>query len=178
MRLVFATGIVVSVLLLAPASGAAQSSTPAAQGDVLAALLVEVRGLRQAMERAATVGARIQLLVARVQLQEQRIAEASRRLSAVREEASRLETQINGMQSQSLQFEKATSSMPAQQREDLERLAESFKTQVVILEKRRGDLAAEESLLLQQVAADQNRWTNVSAQLDDIERSLAAPPKK
>ena len=56
----------------------AQAPARPAQNDVLAELLVEVRGLRLAMERAATVGARIQLLVARVQLQEQRIAEVAR----------------------------------------------------------------------------------------------------
>ena len=173
-----ALAVVVAAVLLTPCSALAQAPATPAQRDVLGELLTEVRGLRLAMERAATVGARIQLLVARVQLQEQRIAEASKRLSAVRAEASRLETQISGIQSQTTQFEKMTSTMPAQQREDMERMAESFKTQVVMLEKRRGDLAAEESDLLQQVAADQNRWTNVSAQLDDIERSLATPPKK
>ena len=45
--------------------------------DPIRELLTEVRALRIAMERSATVGARIQLLVARVQLQEQRIAELS-----------------------------------------------------------------------------------------------------
>ena len=31
---------------------------------------------------------------------------------------------------------------------------------------------------MQQVAADQGRWSDVNSQLDDLERSLAAPPKK
>jgi chromosome segregation ATPase len=174
----FVPAVVIAVVILVPSTALAQAPASPAQRDVMSELLTEVHGLRLAMERAATVGARIQLLVARVQMQEQRIAEASRRLSAVREEASRLETQITGMQGQSAQFEKMVSSMPREQREDMERMAESFKTQSVMLEKRRGDLANEESLLLQQVSADQSRWSDVNAQLDDIERSLAAPPKK
>ncbi len=75
--------------LLFPAG--AQAQTP----DVLGELLKEVRGLRLAMERAATVGARIQLLVGRVQIQEQRIAELTRRSAAVREEMSRLDMEIS-----------------------------------------------------------------------------------
>ena len=75
--------------LLFPAGARAQ--TP----DVLGELLKEVRGLRLAMERAATVGARIQLLVARVQLQEQRIAELSRRAAVVRDELSKADAAID-----------------------------------------------------------------------------------
>src|SRR5262245_52822565 len=124
----FGLAVVITVTLLAVPSALAQTPA-AAQRDVLSELLTEVRGLRQAMERAATVGARIQLLVARVQLQEQRIAESSRRLSAVRDEASKLDTQIMGMQAQAAQFEKVTTSMPREQREEMDRMVESFKTQ-------------------------------------------------
>ena len=174
----FGLAVVITVVLLAPSSALAQAPAAPAQQDVLSALLVEVRGLRLAMERAATVGSRIQLLVARVQLQEQRIAESYRRLAAVRDEASKLETQITGMEGQVAQFEKVTAAMPREQREEMERMVDSFKTQAAQLEKRRGDLASEESQLLQQVSADQSRWSDVNAQLDDIERSLAAPVKK
>lgn len=31
---------------------------------------------------------------------------------------------------------------------------------------------------MQQVSADQGRWSDVNGQLDDIERSLSAPPVK
>src|SRR5688572_14495019 len=75
-----------TLLLITLAIGStlvAQSSTTI---DPIRELLVEVRGLRAAMERSATVGARIQLLVARVQLQEQRIAEVSRRINSARAE--------------------------------------------------------------------------------------------
>ena len=54
------------------------SSTP----DVLPALLTEVRGLRAAMEKMAAAGPRVQLALGRVQLQEQRISNAIRRLDA------------------------------------------------------------------------------------------------
>ena len=82
--------LVICGALLAPGVALAQAPAP----DLVRELLTEVRALRIAMERAATTGARIQLLVARVQLQEQRIAELSRRAAAVREELSKIEQGI------------------------------------------------------------------------------------
>jgi DNA repair exonuclease SbcCD ATPase subunit len=169
--------IVVVAAALAPSPAFAQTAPPA-QRDVLAELLIEVRGLRQAMERAATVGARIQLLVARVQLQEQRIAESSRRLVAVRDELSKLDTQSAGVIMNVKSFDRNAGSLPPEEREQMQQMVEHWKTQVATFEKRRQDLANEESMLLQQVSADQGRWSDVNAQLDDIERSLATPPKK
>src|SRR3954464_5619884 len=48
--------------------------------DVLPTLLIEVRGLRVAMEQMAAAGPRVQLALGRVQLQEQRINTLIRRL--------------------------------------------------------------------------------------------------
>ena len=62
--------------------------------DPIRELLTEVRALRLAMERSATVGARIQLLVARVQMQEQRIAELSRRAATLRDDIAKVNTEI------------------------------------------------------------------------------------
>ena len=45
----------------------------AQQPDTTAALLVEVRGLRAALEQLASAGPRVQLMFGRLQLQEQRI---------------------------------------------------------------------------------------------------------
>jgi hypothetical protein len=51
--------------------------------DVLTALLIEVRGLRAAMQQMASAGPRSQLALGRVQLQEQRIEAQFRRLDVV-----------------------------------------------------------------------------------------------
>jgi len=175
MRLAIA--IVFTLGVLAPSRALAQAPAPV-QRDVLAELLTEVRGLRQAMERASTVGARIQLLVARVQLQEQRIAESSRRLVTVRDELSKLESQVTGQLEQARLAEKESIASQPDKREEYQAIAEHYKASASRLEKRRQEVANEEGLLLQQVAADQGRWSDVNAQLDDIERTLAAPPKK
>lgn len=158
--------------LLVPAG--AQAQTP----DVLGELLKEVRALRIAMERAATVGARIQLLVARVQLQEQRIAELSRRAAVVRDELSKADAAIAASSAEAKRYEGFLErGVPAEDRGQIERQLEIFKAQLAALEKRRQDLANEEALLSQQISTDQGRWTDVNNQLDQLERSLT-PPKQ
>jgi uncharacterized coiled-coil protein SlyX len=166
--------------LLVPARALAQAPSPPPQRDVLSELLAEVHGLREAMERAATIGARIQLLVARVQLQEQRIAELSRRLVAIRTELPSLDSQAAGVTASLAMFEKSAnnSKMPGEEREQFEQMLQGFKSQAAGFDKRRQDLLDEESHVVQQISADQARWNDVNAQLDDIERTLATPPKK
>ena len=50
----------------------------------MSALLTEVRGLRQALEEMGTAGPRVQLALGRLQLQEQRVNTAIRRLESIR----------------------------------------------------------------------------------------------
>jgi formamidopyrimidine-DNA glycosylase len=164
--------------LAAPSLAAAQTSAPPAAPDVLRELLVEVRGLRAAMERAATVGARIQLLVARVQMQEQRITELSRRAVTVREELGKIDATIVQHSGMLKQFERTESSgrIPPEEQRSMESMIEMQKQQIAVAEKRRQDLLGEEALLAQQINADQSRWSDVNNQLDELERSLT--PRK
>lgn len=157
---------------------AAQTQTPVI--DPLRELLAEVRALRIAMERSATVGARIQLLVARVQLQEQRIAELSRRAAAIRDELSTIDQGVAVFAGQVKDMQSALDRgiADAQERTQVERQLELFKVQLAVPNKRRQDLLDEESLLSQQMAADQGRWNVVNNQLDELERSLSLPIKQ
>lgn len=167
-------GLVVCLGLLLPSTARAQA--PAM--DPIRELLTEVRALRIAMERSATVGARIQLLVARVQLQEQRIAELSRRAVAVRDELSKVEASITAGSSQLKQIESALEKMPDETRRAMGNPEEMLRNQLIASEKRRQELMDEESQLSQQIAADQGRWSDVNGQLDQLERSLAVPVKQ
>src|SRR5215213_8736359 len=76
-------GLILGAMVQTPAATRAvrePQATAAAREDVLPALLVEVRGLRAAMEQMAAAGPRVQLALGRVQLQEQRINTLIRRL--------------------------------------------------------------------------------------------------
>ena len=57
-------------------------------------------------------------------------------------------------------------------RSQVERQVELLKPELARGEKRRQDLVNEESMLAQQLAADQGRWNDVNKQLDELERSL------
>ena len=138
--------------------------------DPIRELLVEVRGLRAAMERSATVGARVQLLVARIQLQEQRISELSRRLAQVRTELRDAEGQMNTFAPMMKMFD--NDKMPPEERDAFNHQLEMMKGQLALQEKRRTELTQEEGFLTQQLSEEQGRWTTINEQLDALERSL------
>ena len=146
--------------------------------DPIRELLTEVRALRLAMERSVTVGARIQLLVARVQMQEQRIAELSRRAATHRADIAKVDTEIARTAGEAKRMEGMLERVPAEDREGFGRQIENMKAQSALPQKRRQDLLNEEALVSQQMAADQGRWSDVNNQLDELERSLALPIKQ
>lgn len=170
-----ATVVVLLGLVLNPVVITAQA--PAV--DPIRELLTEVRALRMAMERSATVGARIQLLVARVQLQEQRIAELSRRAAAVRDELSKIDAGVAARGAELSRMERELHGVTdAKVRKDYEDNIEYLKARLALPDKRWQDFMNEESLLSQQIAADQGRWSDVNNQLDELERSLTLPIKQ
>jgi uncharacterized coiled-coil protein SlyX len=154
-----------------PATAFAQARTD----EPIRELLSEVKLLRQALERAATVGTRIQLLVARVQLQEQRIADLSRRLTEVRGELRNVEREATALVPQVAAMQEATQAEDMRERQAAEQAAAMLNSQVEALERRRVELTGEEGLLAQQIAAEQGRWTDFNSRLEDLERSLAKP---
>ena len=79
LRTTLLTTVLASAGLLAGTS-AGRARATATPPDVLAALLIEVRGLRAAMEQMASAGPRVQLALGRLQLQEQRVNAVVRRL--------------------------------------------------------------------------------------------------
>ena len=83
---------------------AQQNATPP---DILSALLIEVRGLRAAMEQAAFAGPSVQILLGRVQLQEQRITNQVRRLDAVRASLVPAQQNLEPMEREAKEFEES-----------------------------------------------------------------------
>src|SRR5262249_1927178 len=136
----------------------------AAQGkgsdDVLPALLVEVKGLRTAIEQMASGSTQAQLLVGRLQLQEGRITSMIRRLDTVRDSlvtARREYSQIQG-------------SLLMLQKDDL---SAGVKAQVAAAKANVDRLAAEEMQLTADIAAEQALWVAINQRLDELERTLA-----
>jgi len=160
--------LLVVCLFVVPPAALAQARTD----DPIRELLSEVRLLRQALERASTVGTRIQLLVARVQLQEQRIGDLSRRLDAVRAELREVEREISGVTPQVEMMTEAAQTEDVNERRAAEQAASMVRAQLDALERRRQELAGEEGLLSQQIAAEQGRWTDFNTRLEELEKTL------
>ena len=116
-RVVVLTGVV--ALCGWTAAMTAQGDRPPQKDDVLPQLLVEVRGLRAAMEQMASAGPRVELALGRLQLQEQRIANEVRRLDALKASIASTQDEIRPLQKQVKDFEEWGRQHP-EQREDVE----------------------------------------------------------
>jgi len=166
----------VLVLSIAIASLFAPARAQTRNEDLVPALLVEVRGLRAAMEQMASAGTRGQVLVGRLQLQEGRISGLARRLDTVRDAlASSRNDLAEGQQ------RLASLQAPADEKEEglagmLKKLGvvkiEDVQRDVAARQETVNRLAAEEQQLLQQIAAEQGRWTEINQRLDELERAL------
>jgi hypothetical protein len=161
----------------------AQSAASRAPSATDSALLEEVRALRVELGQASGASLRAQLLVARVQLQEQRIiyldrrrAEAATRASDAAEKSRLAAVRVNELEEQQRRFRSNAVQIPKQD-------FEAMSTQIGFeIDKARSDAAAalgleqqartEESDLAGALAAEQGRWTEFSARLNDLERAL------
>jgi hypothetical protein len=143
------------------------------------ALLQEVRLLRQAIESLAGTNARVQIVFGRLQLQEQRAATTARRLDDVREALAKVVGQVSQM-TELLQRHEATdlSGLDPKEREAVPLRIRSLKAELSILETERVRLVTQEADAANQLAVEQNTWSDLNRSLDELERSLTPPRKQ
>jgi chromosome segregation ATPase len=140
--------------------------------DVLGALLVEVRGLRAAIEQMSSASARVQLAMGRLQLNEQRITTYMRRLDEIRDRrpGAELEVQKRQRELNALADAIRASGKPPTQEVDEE------------LKRQKGELAeanaylqrlqTEETQLAREIATEQDRWAEINRTLEELDRVL------
>ena len=150
-----------------------------AAGDTIAALLVEVRQLRIAMERAATTTPQVQLLGARLSVQNERLARVERDHDNAKRELDDLSAALaqTAVQADTLDNRVATETNPERQRQMVQEQADA-KSQVAELTAREQRLRARESELAGARAAEQQLWTELNRRLDEVERAINAPPPR
>jgi predicted nucleic acid-binding Zn-ribbon protein len=170
--LVGGIGVVVTVF---GASIVAQS-TSAQNPDVLSALLVEVRGLRAAMEQMASAGPRVQLALGRLQLQEQRLNTMIRRMESVRDSTADAARGVNQVQSE---LSRMQADIKAAEAIGDERVSRGLGYEMNLIKSKlqlaQQDLErwqAEEATLQQQIAGEQGRWSEINRALEDLERAM------
>jgi lipopolysaccharide biosynthesis regulator YciM len=159
-----------AIVIAAGASSWRPASAQAVRtDDVLPALLVEVKGLRAAMEQMASSNARAQVLIGRLQLQEGRIAGMVRRLDTVRDELAGARRQYEQLAG-SVKF--LSEKSPSEPNAEPEGVLDGLKSQVKSSKANVERLAAEEAQITNDVAAEQARWIDINQRLDELERSL------
>jgi hypothetical protein len=171
-------GVLFVVLVAAAALGGslvARAQQASAQPDVLSALLTEVRGLRTAMETMASAGPRVQLVLGRVQLQEQRILNQIRRHDAVAESLALARRQLEPLAERVKNVAESLNApgVDPETRRGRENELADVKTEWARANAEVQRLVAEEAMLAQDVSAEQNRWSDLNQRLEELERALA-----
>jgi hypothetical protein len=150
---------------------AAQTNAPATPTrDSMQELLAEVRGLRAEIRQATDVSLRTQLLVARLQLQEQRINSLSRQLADVTRQLSENEQGRTAFAAQVAMFGKEDGTQSADERKALEHVWGPLKAQLKLMEKAESDLQAQQAYLTGLIAEEQSRWATFNTMLDELSK--------
>jgi hypothetical protein len=163
-------------LLIAPALVGAtlmtgQSTTPvrpSPPNDVVH----EIRALRADIREMAATSLRAQLLLARLQVEERRIAELARELGETQEQIRALESAHNPFVTQML-----TKLNEQQPDSDGANLFSGVKAQLEKFENGDPVLKERQARLTQQLSEEQARWTAYNAQLEALERAAAPQPR-
>jgi hypothetical protein len=141
--------------------------------DTLSALLVEVRLLRQALERSAPAP-QVQLLGTRLTVQNARVQSAMRDHEAAR---AALQEVTSAFANFTRELETATqehdrgSATPERQRQ-LAQSTAMLKHQLAAASEAEPQRSAREAELAAVVAEEQNRWLLLNRRLDEIERDF------
>ena len=148
---------------------AAQTSQDA---PTLQALLAEVRQLRLALERSATLSPRIQLTMQRVRLQDEKVARVSAQLEAVRREIANHPVHRATQQLTLLEQHLSSESDAARRKELEQRRAE---LRVMSAQAVDPQLGARESELANSLRVERAALDELSGKLDAMERLLNEP---
>jgi exonuclease VII large subunit len=140
------------------------------------ALVTELRALRADISQIARTSIRTQLLVARLQLQEQRLLTIGRQLLDVENLLTNARQELAGEQSKVRQLEEAASQSPDEgERRGLRQVLSEVKAQMGQTQRREQELRAQQTELVSAVNDEQGRWVDFNGRLDELERSLAIP---
>jgi len=163
-----------SILALVAFRATTMGQTTTTGPETLSALLVEVRGLRAAMEQMASAGPRVQLAIGRLQLQEQRVNTLVRRADALQETIGTKLRELTGLtdrvSSLETQLERNVQSPDMHRQLELELAQTKKESSRAAAELQR--LQAEESDAAAQVTNEQARWVEINQRLEELERSL------
>jgi hypothetical protein len=163
-----------SALLVVGIAGTAtgrQRTQPTTAPATMDDILNELRALRAELRESSAASLRGQLLVARLQLQEQRITTVWRQLSEVED---KLQANEKNRAMPEHMFKLMGVEPGAEPPKEMGLVLEMFKKQMAAGEKTDSDLKLRQTELMQLLTEEQSRWTAFNAQLEALESALAA----
>jgi chromosome segregation ATPase len=139
-------------------------------------LLKEVHALRMVLERNNQIGPRIQITLARMQWQEERVRNGTRQLQDIRDriadiETKRAESADRIKQFETQQVQAADPNARKQMDFDLSEMKAQMERAATLEEQLRAKEGEANSALL----SEQAKWNEANDQLTSIERMLAQP---
>jgi chromosome segregation ATPase len=161
--------MVIAPMMMGAALLAGQAPTTAPRSASLDDVVAEVRTLRSEMKQSAEATLRAQLLVARLQVEEQRIAGLAHQLSETEQQIRALEGARNPMLEQMM---KEWDKNPAEPGE-VDMLA-GLRGQLDKIQNGDPVLKERQAALSRQLADEQARWVAFNAQLEALEKSVTA----
>ena len=177
-----AAGVLAALVAAVSIAAAAQSAlTTPSKSDASSPeeLLAEVRGLRADFRQVAKVSVQAQLLVARLQLQEQRINVVAGQLREVRQLVGIKESGQIPMKGQLKGLEDSirSANVSVEQQREMETQSQMTKAQIAQMQKEAQELRVQETELSNQLTTEQGRWLDFNSRLDEMERLLPASPR-
>jgi chromosome segregation ATPase len=169
-RTVATVGALTLSLVTTPSGQLGSSTAPAR--DPMQELLTEVRGLRAEIRHASDASIRAQLLVARLQVQEQRINSLGRQLADVDRQLTDNERARSALAGQLSMFDRQERKPLGDEREGFEQILRPLKAQLALLEKTNQDLKSQQTYLSGLVTDEQSRWTTFNALLDELGKTV------
>jgi hypothetical protein len=162
--------------LLLLACFAAIAPAQDAQQTTLQALLNEVRLLRTALERNNQIAPRIQISLARMQFQEERVRSAARRVETAHDEVANAQHRRAELADRAKNIESVSiQTVDPNTRKAFEQEAASIKAEMERFAAIEEQYRAREGESIAALQSEQARWNEVNDQLVSLERGLAVP---
>ena len=163
-----------AVALVAVVSAQATRNTGTDGADQL---LSELRSMRAELREASRASMRMQLLIARLSLQEQRIAGLVRQATELQNKLADASREQSATSSHLEQMTAAlqNATVPADSRRDAEQEISALQARVAQQQQQEQRLQGELADVSTLITSEQARWTGFNDELDQLAKSLDLP---
>jgi predicted nucleic acid-binding Zn-ribbon protein len=150
------------------------SAQDAPQPATLETLLKEVHALRIAMERSNQIAPKVQIALARMQVQEERVRNANRQLQDARNRIRDFENKQADISDRIKQTEtQQAQAVDPNTRKQMDLEIQALKAELAQFSKLEQQAQAQEAEANSQLLNEQTKWNEVNDLLTGIERMLA-----